>query len=569
MKGKIFTRLRIISFFILFVAFAFVVRLYVLQIMRHNDFKNLADKQYIKSDGGIFSRGTIYFKDKDGNLISAATLQSGFLLTINPKQLKDKEAAYEALSKILPAIDHDVFITKASKPDSYEEIAKKITSDEANKIKDAKITGVSLYPMQWRYYPGGDTASHELGFLGYDANDNYGGRYGLERYYESTLRRTKDDVYANFFVQIFSDIKGASGDNNTEGDVTASIEPSVQSSLEDTLKTIQNKWSAQETGGIIMDPKTGEIVAMASLPTFDPNNFQSVKNVSTFSNPLVENVREMGSIVKTLTMAAGLDAGVVTASTTYMDKGFMVVNNSTIWNHDHTINGKTSMQTVLDKSLNMGAAFVESKLGNARFAKYMQGFGIMDKTGIDLPNEGQNLVSNLKSPRDIEYVTASFGQGIALTPISMIRALATLANGGKLVIPHIATKINYGGGFGKTISEASGAQVISPEASKEISTMLTKVVDKALLGGRERNEHYSVAAKTGTAQIAKPGGGGYYDDRYFHSFMGYFPASNPRFIILLYTLDPATNQFAADTLAMPFMDLSKFLINYYQIPPDR
>jgi cell division protein FtsI/penicillin-binding protein 2 len=252
-----------------------------------------------------------------------------------------------------------------------------------------------------------------------------------------------------------------------------------------------------------------------------------------------------------------------------MDKGFMVVNGSTIWNHDHTINGLTTMQTVLDKSLNMGAAFVEKKLGNQLFAKYMNAFGLGEKTGIDLPNEGQDLIANLKSPRDVEYVTASFGQGIAMTPISMIRALSALANGGVLVTPHITEKINYGGGFSKTIAPAVGERVISEDAAKKISKMLISVVDNALLGGKAKNPHYTVAAKTGTAQIANPNGGGYYSDRYFHSFMGYFPATAPRFIILLYTLDPQTSQFAADTLAMPFVDLSKFLINYYQIPPDR
>ncbi len=572
MKVKALSRLRIISILIIIMGAVFIVRLYLLQVMRHNDFKNLADKQYIKSDGGLFSRGAIYFKDKDGNLISAATLKSGFLLTINPKVIKDKEAAYKAISETL-AIDHDSFIAKASKDDTYEEIAKKVSEEDAkeikSKIKSAKITGITLYPMQWRYYPGEGAAAHELGFLGYDANNNFGGRYGLERFYEDTLERSKDDIYANFFVQIFSDIKGVAKGNSTEGDIVATIEPSVQSSLEDTLRQIQSKWSSRESGGIIMDPKTGAIYAMASLPGFDPNNFQSVKNSEVFRNPLVEDVREMGSIVKAITLASGIDAGVVSPSTTYMDKGFMIVNESTIWNHDHTINGLTTMQEVLDKSLNMGAAYVERKLGNKKFAEYMKAFGIAEKTGIDLPNEALNIVSNLKSPRDVEYVTASFGQGIALTPVSMIRALAALGNGGILVTPHLGERINYGGGLSKSIAPPVGKRVISEDASEKISKMLVAVVDKALLSGRARNPHYSIAAKTGTAQIANPNGGGYYSDRYLHSFMGYFPASDPKFIILLYTLDPQTNQFAADTLAMPFSDLSEFLINYYQIPPDR
>ena len=569
MNGKKpLVRLRIIAVLIILAGLGFAAKLYIIQVMRHDDFKALADRQYVKSDGGIFSRGTIYFKSKDGDLISAATLESGYLLAINPREIKDKEAAYEALSGIV-TIDHALFIVKASKDDPYEEIAKKISEEQMRVIKNKNIAGVSLYPMKWRYYPGSFVAAHELGFLGYAKDDSYSGRYGLEKYYDGLLLRTKENAYANFFVQIFSDIKTGVSGGALQGDIVATIEPTVEASLEDTLKRIMSKWSAKEAGGIIMDPKTGEIYAMASEPGFNPNDLSNISDPTVFGNPLVESVREMGSIVKTLTMAAGIDAGVVSSTTTYEDKGYILADGAKIWNHDRTINGHTTMQDVLDKSLNIGAAHVERQLGNKLFAKYMNAFGLEEKTGIDLPNEAQNITTNLKSPRDVEYITASFGQGLAFTPISMIRALSALANGGTLPTPHIVTRINYGGGLGKSISPPEGARVISKETSDKITDMLIAVVDKALLGGKIKNQYYTIAAKTGTAQIAKLEGGGYYDDRFFHSFMGYFPAKNPKFIILLYVLEPQTNQFAADTLAVPFADLAKLLINYYQIPPDR
>jgi cell division protein FtsI/penicillin-binding protein 2 len=208
-------------------------------------------------------------------------------------------------------------------------------------------------------------------------------------------------------------------------------------------------------------------------------------------------------------------------------------------------------------------------MGKERFRDYFTAFALGSETGIDLPNETYGLVDNLNSPRDIEYATASFGQGIALTPIAAVRALAALGNGGYLVTPHVAEKIIYEDGTEKPIRYPEGEQVISAQTSEEISRMLTTVVDEALRGGTVKLDRYSVAAKTGTAQIARATGGGYYDDRYLHSFFGYFPAYEPEFLIFLYTVEPKGVQYASETLTGTFMDLTNFLINYYAVPPDR
>ena len=227
------------------------------------------------------------------------------------------------------------------------------------------------------------------------------------------------------------------------------------------------------------------------------------------------------------------------------------------------------MQETLNQSLNTGMAHIVQKMGKEKFRNYFLNYKLGSETGIDLPNEAFGLVDNLNSPRDVEYATASFGQGIAMTPIAAARALAVLGNGGYLVTPHLVSRIDYDDGTSREMLYPKGDQVITKETSEEISRMLTAVVDDALAHGKYKMPHHTIGAKTGTAQIADPENGGYYEDKYLHSFFGYFPAYDPQFLIFLYTVEPKEVRYASETLTDPFMELAKFLINYYNIPPDR
>ncbi len=571
MKADPRSRIRLFSILILFFALFLVGRLYFLQIVDAKRYAGLANRQYVQSNFDYYDRGSIFFQKKNNDTLPAATLKSGFILSINPKLITNPHSTFDKLSIVFP-IDHDTFFAKATKKDSsYEEIMKRFPFDKADDVNALKIPGVSLYQQRWRFYPGNTMAAQTIGFIAYDkTGNNQVGRYGLERYYEDTLGRNNSAVFVNFFAEIFSNIHNVlSPDSALQGDIVTTIEPSVQATLEQTIVDAQKMWSSDETGGIIMDPMTGAIYAMATTPTFDLNNFQVEKSTDVYANHLVERVYEMGSIIKPLTMAAGLDSGAVTPDTTYFDTGKVVINGSTISNYDGRARGEIPMQQILSQSLNVGAAWVEHKTGNAKFAKYMLDLGLGSESGIDLPNETHGLVNNLKSPRDVEYATASFGQGVAYTPIETIRALAALGNGGKLVNPHIVSQINYEIGGSKKNDPGVQTQVFKPETSVAITSMLVNVVDKALKNGAIKEEHYSIAAKTGTAQISKGSGGGYYEDRYLHSFFGYFPAYKPRFIVFLYTVYPKGVKYASDTLTNPFSDLAKFLINYYQLPPDR
>jgi len=231
--------------------------------------------------------------------------------------------------------------------------------------------------------------------------------------------------------------------------------------------------------------------------------------------------------------------------------------------------GVVPIQEILSQSLNTGVVFAMQRLGKEKFRDYMLSYGIEEETGIELPGEVGGIVGNLYSTRDIEYATASFGQGIAMTPIATARALSVLANGGLLITPYIVDGIDYRILGSKKTYPDEGVRVLNKNTSEEITRMLVEVVDTALLGGTVSMPHYSIAAKTGTAQIADTSNGGYYSDRYLHSFFGYFPAYDPQFLIFLYNLEPVGARYASATLTEPFMNIVSFLINSYEVPPDR
>ncbi len=565
-------RIRAISAFIFLLGFGLIVRLYIVQIHDAAAYRDKAERQYVHTAKDVYDRGSIYFTTKDGEHVSAASITSGYLMAVNPTIITDPTDVYNKIASFL-TVNKEVFIERATMANrTYVEVEPKMSKEHADALTELKIPGVMLYRNTWRYYPGGDVAARTIGFVGYLGGDEtqLHGKYGLERYYDDTLMRDNSVMSVNFFAEIFSNLGNLVYENKSEkvGDVVTTIEPTVSRMLDRVLEETQDTYHSKMTGGIIMDPKTGAIYAMNVAPTFNLNEHVGV-SLDTFDNPLVQNVYEMGSIIKPLTMASGLDSKVVTPNSTYYDAGFLELNTKTIRNFDGKGRGTVSMQEVLNQSLNTGVAHVVSLMGKDRFRKYFLGLQLGSETGIDMPSEAHGLVSTLDSPRDVDYATASFGQGIAMSPIETVRALATLGNGGHLVTPHLASKIKYDNGTSKDITYPNGAQVFTPETSETITRMLTTVVDKALRHGEVALPDHSVAAKTGTAQIAIPGGGGYYDDRYLHSFFGYFPSYDPKFIVFLYTVEPKNVQYASETLTTPFMDITKFLINYYSIPPDR
>ena len=573
MRAAYIVRVQVILFCASVVALALIGRLYHLQIVHGAEYRNEAASQYVESTSNLFDRGDIYFTKKDGERIAASVVMDGYVLAIKPNIMQEPKRVFEALRPYID-LDRETFMAHAAKADDpYEEIAHQVDRETAAKIRELELSGVALYRETWRYYPADGLASHALGFVGYGADGHERvGLYGLERYWQSVLSRSESELYVNFFAELFANVaEGVPEEAPREraGDVVTSIEPSVQRTLQAVLRDTQEAWQAKQLAGLIMDPQTGDVIALGALPTYNTNHYADVEDLRVYQNPLVEDVYEMGSIVKPVAMAIGLDEGAVTPETTYDDTGMVRINGYPIRNYDGRARGEVDMQEVLNQSLNVGMAHVAREVGGERLGERMRALGFGQETGIDLPNEVYGLVDNLTSPREVEYATAAFGQGIALTPVATARALAALGNGGYLVTPHLVQTIDYEHGREGNVSIDERTRVFSEETSEEITRMLVNVVDDALRHGEVAKEHYSIAAKTGTAQIAKTTERGYYEDKFLHSFFGYFPAYEPRFLIFLFHTEPQGAQYASETLTDPFMELVDFLINYYEIPPDR
>ncbi len=570
MSAKSFhVRIVILSIVVCVSAALLVGKLFYVQVVHAGNYKDRADHQYVQAPGSATARGTIYLTEKDGLLIGGAVDEAGYKLAINPSLIKDSEVTYQALNEIVP-IEHSDFTAKTKKTtDPYEEIAFKLNKVEADKITALKLPGVSVFKSKWRFYPGNTLAAQTLGFVAYK-DDAITGRYGLEYMYNDVLAQESPELYVNFFAQIFSSIsKSLFSTGQADGNLVTTIEPNVQGYFDDALKDLEANWNADQVGGIIIDPKTGEIIAMASSPGFDLNSFQNVENASVYSNPNVESVFEFGSVIKPLVMAAAINEKVVTPETTYTDLGSVTVDKKIIYNFDKKARGLTTMQGVLNESLNTGMVFVEGKLGKNNERDYLYKYGLGAKTGIDLPNETRGLTDNLKSPRELEYATAAFGQGIALTPVQAVRAFSVLANAGVREIPHVVRAIKYDSGSEKELEFKDGEEVISAESARTITDMLVRVVDEGYAQYKLALPHYSVAAKTGTAQIPDHKNGGYIEGQNLHSMFGYFPAQDPKFLVLIYTKNPKGVKYAVQSTSPTFFDVVKFLLSYYNVAPDR
>ncbi len=526
-------------------AFSLVVfHLYQLQVEKGDYYLARAESQYLASSIVISNRGLIYFTDKNGNRLPAVLNKNFPIIISSPKMIDDAAEAANALAPVLGRTPTDLEAIFSKKSDSYEVLARKADTAIAQQVEDLTIKGVYASIEPGRFYPLGLLASHLLGFAG-PSKDSAGesGHYGVEEFYNAEL----------------AGVSGTSTQRSAPGgDLTLTIDPNIQTEAEKVLSGLMSTYKA--TGGtvIVEDPRTGKILAMESAPGFDPNEYAS-SSLSAFLNPATQQIYEPGSVFKILTMAAGIDSGKLTPTTKYFDTGSLTLNGKTISNYDLTKHGPygwATMTNVIEHSINTGAAFAEREIGRTIFTDYMHRFGFSEKTGIDLPGE---ITGNLKrlnpKERDIAFATAAYGQGVAATPIELVTAVGAIANGGNLMRPYLNA----------ALSPQIIRRVVSVSTATQVTGMMISAVDKAdvaKIGG------YSIAGKTGTALIPDFTRGGY-TDKVIDSYVGFGPTSDPKFTILIKINGLDNSQLAALSVVPAFRDLAQFILNYYNIQPDR
>jgi cell division protein FtsI (penicillin-binding protein 3)/stage V sporulation protein D (sporulation-specific penicillin-binding protein) len=304
---------------------------------------------------------------------------------------------------------------------------------------------------------------------------------------------------------------------------------------------------------------------MVSLPGFDPNDYRGVKDPDAFMNSCTQKLYEPGSIFKPIVMAAGLDSAKISPETTFVDTGSIKIGGYTIQNAQLKTYGQSTMTQVLEKSINTGVIFVQRLIGGDLFKKYIEAFGFDEITGIDTAGEVRGDLRALKEEgREINFATAAFGQGVSVTPIEMVAAIGAVANDGKMMKPYLVEKIIQPDGQEKITQPQVVRNVLAPATAGKLTAMLVSTVRNGY--DKIKIKEYFIAGKTGTAQIATRDG--YSADETIHSFIGYAPAYNPKFLILLKMDQPHGIQFASESLAPVFGDLAQYLFNYYEIPPE-
>jgi stage V sporulation protein D (sporulation-specific penicillin-binding protein) len=411
------------------------------------------------------------------------------------------------------------------------------------------------FDLYSRFYPEKNLMSSVVGFLGFQ-DKNRVGQYGLEEYYEPWL---SGQVGSKNFL----DIVGLSNGRMQGSSLVLTLDKNIQFFAETKLKELADKWGASGGSVVIQDPKTGLILAMANYPSFDPNHYSEYP-LEVFVNSNIQIPFEPGSSFKPITMAAALDTASVKPETSYFDSGEIKVGASTIRNYDFKSNGWQTMTNVLEKSINTGAIFAMRQTGHDNFLEYLEKFQLGKKTDVDLAGEAAGNIKNLYTGREINFVTASFGQGISVTPLQLVNAYSAVANGGKLMRPYLVEKIIKADGESVVMKPEVIAEPITQETAKTLTLMLVSVIEngsikKAIVPG------FHIAGKTGTAQEAKPEGG--YAEFFIHNLVGFGPVEDPRFTILVKLDRPKGVETAAVSLADTFGDIARFLINYYGIAP--
>lgn len=541
-------------------------RLFDVQVLKYDFYHALAFDQHQFQEKIVPKRGEIFAGGlEEGEIYPLAVNRNMPMLYAVPREIEKPVELAEKLAEILQE-DEAGIKTKLSKiDDPYEPLKRKLSDEEIQKIKELDAKGIYFFEESWRYFPENNLASHILGFVNIDGR----GQYGVEGFYEEMLRgnsgflEAEKDTFGRWIP--LGSKKFQPADNGA--DLILTIDRTVQYVVEEKLQELAEKYSAEKGSVIVMDVETGAIKAMANFPSFNPNEYGDEKDMNIYMNSAVHDLYEPGSVFKVITMACGLDTGAVSPETTYKDAGYLYIDGYTIHNSDGKANGVQTMTEVLEKSLNTGSIFIGQEVGKDGFKEYVERFGFGEKTGIDLNGEAEGNISSLNMKSDVNYATATFGQGVAATALEMINAVSAIANGGDLMVPYIVDEIVYSDGSRKKTEPQKVKKVISDQTAAQVASMMSSVVENGHSKSARLSHHYA-AGKTGTAQIADNEKGGYSEEE-VHNFVGFVPAFSPRYSILVKIEKPQGVRFASESTAPVFREIADFLVNYYQIEPDK
>lgn len=587
-------RIKILIMLVFLLGFCVVGRLFELQVLGHNFLGETIYRRQITKKIIPAERGKIFTHDgKD--FYSVAINVNTYNLIASPNEVsQSKITPAQWLGKIVSYLDiseptsvseevfliqeneetnklKNVLIRISSKNDYYELLKKGLTTKEMEEIQDLNLPGISFETVPRRYYPEENVFSHLIGFVNLPQDCEQGicqggtGQYGLEKFFDKELAGQSGWQNIENSGGLPDYTKDTIKPAKKGIDLVLTIDRTIQFFTCQLLGKAIKEYEATEGSIVVLEIKTGRILALCNKPDFNPNNYSEVKNYSLFKNPVVNSSFEPGSIFKVITMASGLDSGVVIPETTFLDLGMIDIDGDVIHNVDDRSFGYQDMTGILEKSINTGAVFVAQKLGRPNFRNYLKKFGFGSLTKIELPDEMIGDISNLDQKQKIYLATASFGQGITVTPIQMVNAIAAIANKGKLMKPYLIEAIIKDGQ--KIIQEPEFIrQVISPSVASSLTAMMVSVCEKGYGKGAQVKDYY-VAGKTGTAQIPQKGGG--YSDETIHSFVGFAPATDPKFAVLIKFDKPQKGRFAESTAVPVFAQLTEFILDYYHIPPDK
>lgn len=546
-------------------------KLFFLQVLSGAKFRADADKQHNIIRILPAERGRILYagREESDYYPLAANRAFNHLYAV-PRDIADVD---EAVDKLLPLVEQyklpeETLRARLGKRDDvYEPLLRKLSDEELQPFRDLNLVGLAWEKENLRFYPEAELGAQLIGFVGQSGNDSsVVGKYGLEAAFDKELAGQDGRVEGDI------DIRGRLIQTGEQKRIEPRAGVDLILAIDRVIENYACRRLAEKveklgaTGGqvIVANPRTGAILAMCSSPSFDPNNYNQVKDIAVFLNPSVSGPYEPGSIFKAITMAAAIDAGKVTPATVYKDTGAVKFGGFIIKNFDNKAHGEPSMIEVLKQSLNTGAIFAAQQLGNAQFLEYAQKFGFGKPTGVTLPKEAAGNLKSLFEGRDLNFATASFGQGITATPLQMLMAYAAIANGGKLLRPYAVAAISENGKITSRQQPEIAGQPISLRTATILSGMLTAVVREGH-AKRAGVPGYFIAAKTGTAEVPEAGG---YGKSTIHSVVGFGPVRKPAFVMIAKIDHPKAGRFAESTAVPLFGDIAKFILQYYEIPPD-